>query len=107
MSKTVLQMGETRFSTVYLTLKSVQDTYPELREKLETRGEIARIKNIAPDTLTFLVNFLEPFYNAQRELEGDKYATINLVGHWFEKLKRLPALSHRLSAAGLCAPETC
>ena len=81
LSKTVLQMGETRFSTVYLTLKSVQDIYPELREKLESHGEIARIKNIAPDTLTFLVNFLEPFYNAQRELEGDKYATINLVGH--------------------------
>ena len=30
LSKTVLQMGETRFSTVYLTLKSVQDIYPEL-----------------------------------------------------------------------------
>ena len=63
-------MGETQFSIVYLTLKSVQDIYPELREKLESHGEIARIKNIAPDTLTFLVNFLEPFYNAQRELEA-------------------------------------
>ncbi|CAL8337489.1 unnamed protein product [Boreogadus saida] len=83
----VLQMGETRFSIVYLTLKSVQDIYPELREKLETHGEIARIENIAPDALSFLVTFLEPFYNAQRELEGDKYATINLVGLWFEKLK--------------------
>jgi hypothetical protein len=63
-------MGETRFSTVYLTLKSVQDTYPELREKLETRGEIAHIENIDPDALSFLVTFLEPFYNAQRELEA-------------------------------------
>ena len=62
-------MGETRFSTVYLTLKSVQDIYPELREKLETRGEIAHIENIDPDALSVLVTFLEPFYNAQRELE--------------------------------------
>lgn len=40
LSKTVLQMGETRFSMVYLTLKSVQDIYTELQEKLETRGEL-------------------------------------------------------------------
>ena len=53
-------MGETQFSIVYLTLKSVQDIYPELREKLETRSEIARIENIAPDTLSFLLTFLEP-----------------------------------------------
>ncbi|RXN08582.1 zinc finger BED domain-containing 1-like protein [Labeo rohita] len=88
LSKTVLQMGETRFSTVYLTLKSVQDIFPELWEKLETRGELERIQNIAPDLLSFLVTFLEPFYNAQRELEGDKYTTINLVCLWTEKLKK-------------------
>lgn len=88
LSKTVLQMGETRFSTVYLTLKSVQDIYSELREKLENRGEVERIENIAPDLLSFLVTFLEPFYNAQRELEGDKYTTINLVCLWLERLKR-------------------
>ena len=87
LSKTVLQMGDTRFSTVYLTLKSVQDIYHELWEKLETRGELQRIENIAPDLLDFLVNFLEPFYNAQRELEGDKYPTINLVCLWVERLK--------------------
>ncbi|CAL8357451.1 unnamed protein product [Gadus morhua 'NCC'] len=80
-------MGDKRFSTVYLTLKSVQDIYHELWEKLETRGELQRIENIAPDLLDFLVNFLEPFYNAQRELEGDKYPTINLVCLWVERLK--------------------
>ncbi|KAL1261251.1 hypothetical protein QQF64_006516 [Cirrhinus molitorella] len=88
LSKTVLQMGEKRFSTVYLTLKLVQDIFPELWEKLETRGELEHIQNIAPDLLSFLVTFLEPFYNAQRELEGDKYTTINLVCLWLEKLKR-------------------
>nr|XP_039258799.1 uncharacterized protein LOC120335369 [Styela clava] len=30
LSKTVLQMGETRFSTIYLTLKSVREIYTEL-----------------------------------------------------------------------------
>ena len=53
-----------------------------------TRGELERIKNIAPDLSSFLVTFLEPFYNAQRELEGNKYATINLVCLWLGRLKR-------------------
>ena len=52
-------MGETRFSTVYLTLKSLQNIYPELREKLET------FENTAPVLLSFRVTFLGPFYNAQ------------------------------------------
>ncbi|CAL9699746.1 unnamed protein product [Knipowitschia caucasica] len=88
LSKTVLQMAETRFSTVYLTLKSVLDVFPELSEKLHARGEQERIDNIVPDTLNFLICFLEPFYCAQRELEGDKYPTLNLVCLWVEKLKR-------------------
>ncbi|KAL1250902.1 hypothetical protein QQF64_018698 [Cirrhinus molitorella] len=33
-------MGEKRFSTVYLTLKLVQDIFPELWEKLETRASL-------------------------------------------------------------------
>lgn len=63
---------ETRFSTVYLTLKLVQDIYSELREKLETRGEIECTENIQPNILCFLITFLEPLYNTQKELEGDK-----------------------------------
>ncbi|KAJ0044238.1 hypothetical protein NL108_009711 [Boleophthalmus pectinirostris] len=88
LSKTVLQMGETRFSTVYLTLKSVREIYSELCEKLQSRGEEERMDNIAPDLLDFLISFLEPFYAAQRELEGDKYTTLNLVCLWNEKLKK-------------------
>lgn len=88
LSKTVLQMGDTRFSTVYLTLKSVQEIYTELCEKLQLRGEEGRMDNIAPDVFDFLISFLEPFYTAQRELEGDKYTTLNLVCLWNEKLRK-------------------
>uniref|UniRef100_H3AQA6 BED-type domain-containing protein n=1 Tax=Latimeria chalumnae TaxID=7897 RepID=H3AQA6_LATCH len=86
--KTVIQMGETRFSTVYLTLNSIQEIYHELHKKLEEHRESYRLENIAPDMLQFLVSFLQPFYEAQRELEGDAYPTLNLVILWFEKLKR-------------------
>ena len=88
LSKTVNQMGDTRFSTVYLTLNSVRSVYQELRQKLEDRAESWWIDAVCPDVLYFLVEFLQPFYEAQCELEGDQYSTINLVLLWFEQLKR-------------------
>lgn len=87
LSATLLQMGDTRFSMVYLTLNSIQAIYYELHEKLEARGETARIEKIAPDTLAFSIDFLKPSCDAQRELEGDNYRTLNCVCLWCEKLK--------------------
>lgn len=87
LSKTVMQVAETRFSSVYMTLKSIQDIYTELRNKLKARGEGERVDKVAPDTLAFLVSFLEPFWKAQRELEGDKYPTLEFVQMWTETLK--------------------
>lgn len=106
LSKTVLQMEETRFSTVYLTLKSVQDIFPELREKLEAFGENAHIENIAPDALSFLVTFLEPF-GAERAIRRQICNHKTGVPLVSETEKTLPALSHRLSAKSLCVPGTC
>lgn len=83
----VIKMADTRFSTVYLTLNSVRLVYQELREKLDDHAEGWRIDAKSPDVLDFLVEFLQPFYDAQRELEGDQYPTINLVFLWFERLK--------------------
>lgn len=76
LSKTVNLMGDTRFSTVYLTLDSVRSVYQELRQKLEHRAEGWRIDAVCPDVL----------FEAQRELEGDQYSTTNLVLLWFEQL---------------------
>lgn len=76
LSKTVNLMGDTRFSTAYLTLDSVRSVYQELRQKLEHRAEGWRIDAVCPDVL----------YEAQRELEGDQYSTTNLVLLWFERL---------------------
>lgn len=76
LSKTVIQMADTRFSTVYLTLNSVRSVYQELREKLDDRAEGWWINAVSPDVLDFLVEFLQPFYDAQCELEGDQYPTL-------------------------------
>ncbi len=88
LTKTVRQMSDTRFSSVFLTLDSIKDVYTELREKLDNRGESRRIDEVCPDVLEFLLDFLHPFYQAQRELEGDHYPTLNLVVLWHERLKR-------------------
>ncbi|ROL29787.1 Transposable element Hobo transposase [Anabarilius grahami] len=87
LSKTVKQMAETRFSTVFLTLESIESVYAELQEILQSRGESQRLHDVSLDVLAFLVRFLRPFYDAQRELEGDKYPTLNLVVPWLHKLK--------------------
>jgi len=60
LSKTILQMGETCYSTVFLTLKSIKDMYAELRENLESRGEAQRMADVSPDVLDFLVVFSTP-----------------------------------------------
>lgn len=65
-------MGEMRFSSMCLMLKSVQELYNELCEKLPLHGEQEHMDNITPNVLDFFISFLDPFYMAQRELEGDK-----------------------------------
>ncbi|RXN18938.1 Zinc finger BED domain-containing [Labeo rohita] len=81
-------MLDTRFSTVFLISDSIKDVYAELREKFDNHGESRRIDEVSPDVLEFLLEFLCPFYQAQRELEGDQYPTINLVVLWHKQLKR-------------------
>ena len=88
LTKTLLQMVDTRFSTVYLSLKSIQDIYPELQLEMGARGEGEKVDNVAPDALAFLVNFLKMFWDAQREMEGDKYPTLQHVCMWSVKLTR-------------------
>ena len=61
MKTTVKQMGETRFSSLFLTLQSVNAVYGELSEKLVSRGESYRLDDVSPAVLSFLVEFLLPF----------------------------------------------
>lgn len=80
-------MAETRYSTVFLTLESLQSVYPELLELLESRGEGAKLCDVSPDVVAFLVEFLRSFSDAQKEQEGDKYPMLHLVVLWANKLK--------------------
>lgn len=84
LSKTIIQMADIRFS---LTLNSVQSIYQELHKNLNDRVDRG-IHTISPDVLDFLVEFLKPFYDSQREFGTDQHPTINLVFLWFDQLKR-------------------
>uniref|UniRef100_A0A1A8LDQ2 BED-type domain-containing protein n=1 Tax=Nothobranchius pienaari TaxID=704102 RepID=A0A1A8LDQ2_9TELE len=85
---TVKQMAETRYNTVFLTLELIQSVHAELQELLQSRDESARLRNVSPDVLAFLVEFLRPFNDAQKELEGDKHhPTLHLAVLWANKLK--------------------
>ncbi|KAK9980962.1 hypothetical protein ABG768_000540, partial [Culter alburnus] len=64
-----------------LDITELSVTVPEVAGTLlalESRGEAQRMADVSPDVLDFLVGFLHPFYEAQRELEGDQYPTLNL-----------------------------
>lgn len=50
---TLLQMGDTRFNTVYLTLTSIEAIFQELHKKLEARGEIVHINKSTGQTELF------------------------------------------------------
>ncbi|KAK9978832.1 hypothetical protein ABG768_020570 [Culter alburnus] len=72
--------------TVPEVAETLQATKALLQEILQS-SESQRLQDVSPDVLAFLVRFLRPFYDAQRELEGDKYPTLNLVVPWLHKLK--------------------
>ncbi len=76
--KTVKQMAETRYNTVFhvvsgfCRLELIQLVYTELQELLQNHCDSIRLHDVFPDVLAFLVEFLHPFNDAQKELEGDK-----------------------------------
>ena len=86
LSHTVKQMVDTRFSTQFLTLRSIKAVYPELQQMLEERDELHRLDGINEDIVDFMVDFLQDFCEAQTELEGDLYPTLNLVALWYKGL---------------------
>lgn len=73
LSKTVRQMSDTRFSTVFLTLDSIKLVYAELREKLESCGESQKLYAISPDVLEFLLEFTLHTFCGTRGLSATAY----------------------------------
>lgn len=102
----LVQECETRWNSKIDMLKSVSKQYREINELLESRGQSERMEGIYQNTLTTVIDFLEPFKKASEELQGEDYPTLHLVMLWFYNLSahctRLRALARRI----LCIPAS-
>ncbi|KAL1276173.1 hypothetical protein QQF64_035796 [Cirrhinus molitorella] len=82
----LVQECETRWNSKIDMLKSVSKQYREINELLESRGQSESMEGIHQNTLTTVIDFLEPFKKASEELQGEDYPTLHLVMLWFYKL---------------------
>jgi len=64
----------------------VSKQYREINELLECRGQSECMKGIYQNTLTTVIDFLEPFKKASEELQGEDYMTLHLMMLWFYNL---------------------
>lgn len=81
------QECQTRWNTMFDMLQSVSKNYTAIKEVLEKRGELQKIRNIDDYTLHRLVRLLEPFKTSTTRLEGDRLATMHQVLVRIEDLK--------------------
>ena len=84
------QACSTRWNSIYLMLKPILEQYENIESILfeHKRSEVIRISNIDRHLLKELIDFLEIFYNATNEIEGDLEPTLHLVLPWMKKIKQ-------------------
>ncbi|CAG8500962.1 8468_t:CDS:2, partial [Cetraspora pellucida] len=68
-------------------LKSVYNQFELIKDILNDKNELYRIKNIDFDILLDLINFLKIFKEASNCLESSKNPTLHLVIPWYKTLK--------------------
>ena len=83
------QACSTRWNSIYL-MKPILEQYENIESILfeHKRSEVIRISNIDRHLLKELIDFLEIFYNATNEIEGDLEPTLHLVLPWMKKIKQ-------------------
>lgn len=86
--RTVHQQVDTRWSSLFGMIDSVLSQMEEIRLLLEERDQQFRLEQISIPDLQLLLNFVEPFHEATKELQGDG-ATLHLVILWYRKLLHL------------------
>ena len=88
LSSALVQCCDTRWNSVFLMLQSLVKVYAEVQNVLTAEAQEQRLLNIDISVVKILINFLLPFYEATKDLEGDHYAIIHHVYQWFVKLQR-------------------
>ena len=82
------QANETRWNSTLLMLESYLKNAEDIKRILILEGQEKRFEQLDYVTVKCLVDFLQPFLLATKQLESDSKPTINYVYLWFSKLKR-------------------
>ena len=82
------QANDTRWNSTLLMLESYLKNVDDIKQILIVENQEKRLEHVDSITIKCLVDFLQPFLLATKQLEGDSKPTINYVYLWFSKLKR-------------------
>ena len=88
LSISLKQSNDTRWNSVLTLVQSILKTYDEIEKILSDIGQERRLADIDITLLGSLEQFLQPFFDATKALEGDNFPTIHHVYQWYIKLKR-------------------
>lgn len=87
LSNSLKQSVPTRWNSILYMLKSVNQTRYEIEELLMDRPEIDRFLVIDFDLLNDVIEVLEPFDQATKDLSYENTPTFHKVLPWFKKLQ--------------------
>ncbi|KAE8742122.1 hypothetical protein FOCC_FOCC012329 [Frankliniella occidentalis] len=76
---TLQQECDTRWNTMYNLLMSVHRVYDELLVMLQEKGQAKKMDNIGKEDLQTMLEFLEPFKEETKKIQGKKYPTLPLA----------------------------
>ena len=70
---------DTRWCSHYDLCHSIYSQFSDIEQILEEKGELYRIMNIEESTLKLMVEFLEPFVIASKQLEAENLPTVHFI----------------------------
>ena len=94
LSSSLKQSNDTRWNSVLTLVQSILKTYDEIEKILSDIGQERRLADIDITLLGNLEQFLQPFFDATKALEGDNFPTIHHVYQWYIKLERFTTVRY-------------
>lgn len=86
LTKSLKQHVKTRWNSIFIMLQSIDESYKEMQDILNKRGELYRLGKIDQDLLKKVLKFLEIFKECSERLSSDSVPTINETVLVFEKI---------------------
>ena len=93
LASTLKQSSDTKWNSVLHALSSVLEAKDKLWKLLSDGEPSKKFHDIDWSVVRTLIEFLQPFDDATKQLEGDRYPTLHIVYQCFCKLKHLMTLS--------------